>query len=81
MILRLILGVVVLYLLYRIVKGWKRALATRGGEPKRGEDLVEDPYCHTYIPVSDAIKVVIRGNTYFFCSKACQDRYIEGTKR
>jgi YHS domain-containing protein len=42
----------------------------------RGEDLVEDPFCHTYIPVSQAYKKEISGKAYCFCSKECCDSYI-----
>jgi YHS domain-containing protein len=36
-----------------------------------GEDLVEDPYCHTYIPVSNAYKTSFGGKTLYFCCQKC----------
>jgi len=40
-----------------------------------GEDLVEDPVCHTYIPLSQAYRKEISGNTQYFCNKRCCDKY------
>jgi len=37
----------------------------------RGETMVEDPQCGTYLPQSDAIKATIQGRDYFFCSRKC----------
>ena len=41
-----------------------------------GEDLVEDPVCHTYVPLSQAIKKEISGKNYYFCSKQCSEKYL-----
>lgn len=81
MIMRLIVGLLILYILYRIIKGWKSGVMSGRKDHIVGEDLVEDPYCHTYIPVSDALRVVIKGEIYFFCSKDCQKRYLEGMRK
>jgi YHS domain-containing protein len=81
MILRLIISVVVIYLLYKLVKGW---LAFRSSPktdlPAAGEDLVEDPLCHTYVPVSNALKSEFAGKTVYFCSRKCLELYKEQRK-
>lgn len=41
----------------------------------RGEDLVEDPYCHTYVPTSNAYKINVSGKTLYFCSKRCFEEF------
>ena len=41
----------------------------------KGEDLVEDPYCHTYVPLSSAYKVSLDGKTAYFCSQKCFEMY------
>ena len=38
-------------------------------------ELVQDPYCHTYLPRSQAIRRNIRGSEYFFCSPGCLDKF------
>ncbi len=40
-----------------------------------GEDLVEDPNCHTYVPSSNAYKASHGGKTLYFCSKKCFEEY------
>ncbi len=80
MIFRLVIGIAILYLIYKIVRmvksGSKRQSGALG-KPRPGEDLVEDPLCHTYIPVSNAWKATVDGKTLYFCSRKCLDRYNE----
>ena len=40
------------------------------------EPMVQDPNCQTYIPRSSAIRKTVKGETYFFCSRACADEFI-----
>ncbi len=39
------------------------------------EDLVEDPYCGTFIPKSSAIEKKSGGEKLYFCSKECWQQY------
>lgn len=55
--------------------------------PETQEDLtriddvmVKDPFCETYFPKRRGIKAVIRGETHYFCSTACRDKYLEQSK-
>jgi YHS domain-containing protein len=41
------------------------------------DEMVQDPVCLTYIPRSGAIKKVVNGETHFFCSQACVDKFID----
>lgn len=83
MIFRFIVTVVIVYLLYRVVKGLLRFPARqrdpifhRGSASTiQGGDLVQDPYCLTYIPEKDAYKMIIGGKTLFFCSQECSSKY------
>jgi YHS domain-containing protein len=43
----------------------------------RGEDMVLDPECGTYVPKNDAIKGVIKGKTTYFCSTECKEKFKE----
>lgn len=81
MIFRLLIGIVILYLVYKVVRMFRPTppgLGTSGAlrRPRAGEDLVEDPLCHTYIPVSNAWKATVDGKTLYFCSQKCLDQYI-----
>jgi YHS domain-containing protein len=41
----------------------------------RGEDLVEDPSCHTYVPVSEAFRAKVDDKTLYFCSEECYKKF------
>ena len=43
----------------------------------RGMDLVEDPICHTYIPLESAYEKALsdEGKFVYFCSAACFNEY------
>jgi len=79
---KLIIIAVVLYLAYRIFRFLQNP--PRQGEPKvlhrkevKGVDLVEDPVCHTYIPLSNIYKKVAGndGKPIYFCSQKCFEQY------
>jgi uncharacterized protein len=81
MIFRFILTVIIVYLFYRFVS---RLLSSgrkinRDSSAKsvkgRGEDLVEDPFCHTYVPIGDARRETVDGKTVYFCSRECFEKY------
>jgi YHS domain-containing protein len=40
-----------------------------------GEEMVRDPRCGVYVPVSSAMKKRIKGETVYFCSKECEEGY------
>jgi uncharacterized protein len=41
------------------------------------EELIQDPYCKTYIPKGSAVKKRIGGKDYYFCNKECLRKYLE----
>ena len=51
-----------------------RKRTKRESEP---EELVQDPYCHTYIPKGSAVKKRIAGEDHYFCNTECLRRFIE----
>ena len=74
---------VLVYCVYRIVK-WiffspvksTRELPKRQTPAQKGEELVQDPYCKIYMPISHAYKASIEGHEFYFCSEKCCERYI-----
>lgn len=84
MIFKLMVVIVLIYLFYKLVRTLKRPV----GNPKprvppspTGEDLVEDPLCHTYVPVTHARQAQIDGKTVYFCSEKCLEQYKKQQKR
>lgn len=79
--LRLIVAIVIVYLVYRLAKLFFLPSGKRQehfpGEPTpiEGEDMVKDPYCNTYIPMSNAYKASVNGETCYFCSQECLEKY------
>ena len=39
--------------------------------------MVKDETCNTYLPEENAIKQVIGGKTFYFCSKICQKKFLK----
>jgi len=81
MLIRFLIFFIVGYVIYRIIKSIRREkpFAVQNDNNKTtaalGEELVEDPYCHTYIPVSQAHRKEIAGKEHYFCSKECSEKY------
>ncbi|MBI5588496.1 MAG: hypothetical protein HY889_09065 [Deltaproteobacteria bacterium] len=43
---------------------------------KEGEEMVLDPVCKSYIPLSSALTVKDGGRTEHFCTEACRDKFL-----
>ena len=48
--------------------------------PLTGE-LKKDPACGTYIAAATSIKETVGGETFYFCSKQCRDKYLASATR
>jgi YHS domain-containing protein len=77
---KLIIGIIVIYLLFKLVRKSPPEVdgkpdSARIRTPADSEELVEDPLCHTYVPVSQAIRTEIDGKTLYFCSRKCLEQY------
>ena len=80
---RLILGLALAYLAYRVIRRLKEAFTLTGQTrqaPKMPEPdvLVQDPVCQTFIPRQEALKLTKDGQEYFFCSEGCLKRFQRG---
>jgi YHS domain-containing protein len=84
---RFFIFITLIYLLYKVIKtvGELKQAKNENYQFKAssvgGEDLVEDPVCHTYVPLSQAFKKEISGNDYYFCSKQCSEKYESGKNK
>ena len=80
---RLVIIAGLAYLLYRVVR--TMIMSPRDGSRESGgssvSPMVQDPFCKTYIPLRDAVEKVIEGETQYFCSKECLDKYEQENKR
>jgi len=48
---------------------------TRGHRTTGGEEMVRDPQCGVYMPRSSAMVKKIDGETHYFCSQECSDKF------
>ena len=76
---RLLFFVILLYILYRVARGFFRTISSRKPDSsvKGGDvdEMVQDPQCGTYIPRRDAVQMLIEGRPQLFCSEECAKQY------
>ena len=77
---RLIIWFVVGFLIYTAFQAVKKAFLKPPSPPPektaRGEEMIQDPECGTYVPRSGAIKAQAKGSTRYFCSTTCRDKFL-----
>jgi YHS domain-containing protein len=87
---RLVIFGFLIYLVYRLAKWIILSPGIKGRDmpehqvsAAQGEDLVEDPYCHIFVPMSQAYKASIDGQDVYFCSQKCFEKCIseQSTKK
>lgn len=76
------------YLVYMILKGRLGQKGRRPGstsntaapEPplRDEEEMVQDPVCESYVPMSDALKVRSRRGVVYFCGPECKEKFFAG---
>jgi len=80
-ILRVLLFLILLRLAWTLILGIVRGLQEPGGRT-RGEavQLVRDPTCGTFVVPARALPLNRGGETQYFCSERCRDRYLAGAR-
>lgn len=81
MLVRLLIWLIVGFLVYTVFQMIRQAVSKPPGIPPekttRGEEMVRDPECGTYVPRNDALRTEANGKTHYFCSKECRDKHLE----
>jgi YHS domain-containing protein len=79
-ILFIILASILYYVLHFLIKDvpWFRKKMNRGSE---AEELVQDPYCQTYIPKQSAVRKKMDGHIFYFCNQQCLRNYLNKEKK
>jgi YHS domain-containing protein len=79
MLVRLLLWALLGFVIYTVYQAVRRALSAPGARPPektaRGEEMVKDPQCGTYLPKSEGHPLEVDGRTVYFCSPECQKAY------
>ena len=65
------------YIGYRVVKGVFGSTKRLDQRVNGGviDEMVQDPFCKTYIPRRESVKRVIEGQEHLFCSDDCADKF------
>jgi YHS domain-containing protein len=72
-------------LIYYVAKSLFTSRKPKSEKPVMGTDgktvndvMVQDPSCGVYLPKGDAVRARIKGETHYFCSDTCLQRFKEG---
>jgi uncharacterized protein len=78
--LRFLLYTLLAYIIYKFIRLYqvltRKNRPHRQGKPTSGL-MVKDEVCNTYLPREDALKEIVEGKEYFFCSKECRQKFLE----
>ena len=73
--------VIVVYILYYLFRGDKKNIQGgaqhSGNDSLKGEDMVLDPHCQTYVAKDDAYRIRSGDDVYYFCSTECREKYLK----
>lgn len=73
-----------------ILKGLGDLLSPRSSQPGAPRpspqvpltgELKKDPACGTYIAAATSLHEIVGGETFYFCSKQCRDKYVASLAR
>ena len=81
--LRFILFALLAYIVYKFIRFYQKLSQKSYSPPKSKQTsglMVKDSVCNTYLPKEDAIKEIVEGKEYFFCSKECRQKFLESKK-
>lgn len=80
---RIVLYALLAYIIYKFIRIYQR-LSKKSSTPTQTKKsaglMVKDEICNTYLPKEEAIKEIIGGKEYFFCSKECRQKFLESRK-
>ena len=69
----LLLLVILFYMLRRAMQDWGKS---EGDRALPGKDvMIQDPVCKVYITAGSAVPERVGGQTYYFCSKECANKF------
>jgi len=78
--LRLLLFIILFLIVYYLLTFFVKVIFSPGKKSHREEkpeELVQDPYCQTYIPIRSALRRRVGGRDYYFCKRECLERFLQ----
>jgi len=84
---RYVITLLLIYLFYRMVRAIFLPNQKTTRFPRRKphgnqaiDEMVRDPVCGVYVPKREALTASSGGETIYFCSPQCRERYLEAKK-
>jgi hypothetical protein len=83
MLIRLLILVILGFLVFRVAKAWFGSSGRQGrvSGPQSlrpvDDEMVKDPQCGAYFPLSKGYGLTFQGEDLYFCSSDCRQRYLE----
>lgn len=83
---RFVIFAVLCYILYRLIRSLVLPPPKKPGKPFTPsgpiitDEMVIDPHCNVYIPKREALTATIAGETVYFCSKECREKYLQAQR-
>lgn len=71
----ILLILILYYLLHYLIKDMP-SLKKQAKGKNDPDELVQDPYCQTYIPKRSALKKKVEGQVLYFCDEKCLKSYV-----
>lgn len=75
---RLIFILILIYVLYLAIKiFFKKGDSGVSGRESSAvvSEMVQDPFCKTWVPKNEAFRKVLKGKEIYFCSSECAEKY------
>jgi YHS domain-containing protein len=72
---RMLIWLILIYVGFKIVKGFMAGRKIEEPVNKPGEETVRDPVCGIYMAKEDAITGNLEGEKFHFCSMECLEKF------
>ncbi|HDJ23962.1 MAG: hypothetical protein B5M54_03740 [Candidatus Aminicenantes bacterium 4484_214] len=82
--LRFIFYIFLFYFIYQVIKLFQAAKKIKAKRKKpatsSSQMMVKDEVCQTYLPLDEALSLTYKGQTYYFCSEKCRQKFLTEAK-
>ena len=81
---KIIFYALLVYVVYQIVRFFQSTKARKKSphvSKHASGKMVKDEICNTYLPEEDAFKETYQEKEYYFCSKECQEKFLDEKKK
>lgn len=81
---RFLLYILLFYIIYQVIKFFQAAKKIKAKQKKpsasSSQIMVKDEVCQTYLPQDEALSLTYKGQTHYFCSEKCRQKFLTEAK-